>query len=263
MTQSTPELLPTEREEAIFAQLCAKYVQRADARQQSMGLQYTQAETHDLARFIARIEHTTPDRNAVLSVLETARDYFTDAANGTLTYEGSGEGFKAMAKEDLARLEAALTTTSEPTDPAGVSEMADELERAAQGSTPGPWEYEPDYEGSGMGWIGRQVQYHPPRADTVFSSMFEVEGDSAEQAINAELIVKLVNSLPAILAALRTPSPVLEVVTDEQVQRAIFVFNGGVVRVPNSANVRGYTDVYNPKDAMRAALQTINERGES
>lgn len=37
-------------EQAIFEFLCRKYVQRSDARQKSMGLQYTEAETHDLAR---------------------------------------------------------------------------------------------------------------------------------------------------------------------------------------------------------------------
>jgi hypothetical protein len=49
MTQISEELV-----ERAFALLNAKYVQRADARQQSMGLQYTEAETHDLARLMAR-----------------------------------------------------------------------------------------------------------------------------------------------------------------------------------------------------------------
>ncbi|MBJ6120893.1 hypothetical protein [Sphingomonas mollis] len=33
--------------------------------------------------------------------LRTARDYVADAAKGKLTYEDSGEGFAAMAREDL------------------------------------------------------------------------------------------------------------------------------------------------------------------
>lgn len=37
-----------------FAWLCRKYVQRADVRQRDMGLQYTEAETHDLAAEIAK-----------------------------------------------------------------------------------------------------------------------------------------------------------------------------------------------------------------
>lgn len=39
-------------EEDIFAFLCRKYVQRSDDRQKAMGLQYTEAETHDLAHEI-------------------------------------------------------------------------------------------------------------------------------------------------------------------------------------------------------------------
>lgn len=38
----------------IFEFLCGKYVQRADDRQKQMGLQYTEAETHDLARELAK-----------------------------------------------------------------------------------------------------------------------------------------------------------------------------------------------------------------
>lgn len=42
-------------EAEVLAFLRRKYVQRADARQKSMGLQYTTAETHDLAEEIARL----------------------------------------------------------------------------------------------------------------------------------------------------------------------------------------------------------------
>lgn len=38
----------------LFYYLCRKYVQRADARQKELGLQYTEAETHDLAECVAR-----------------------------------------------------------------------------------------------------------------------------------------------------------------------------------------------------------------
>jgi hypothetical protein len=44
----------------------------------------------------------------LLEALLTKRDYIADAASGALTYEGSGEGFKAMAAEDLARIDAAI-----------------------------------------------------------------------------------------------------------------------------------------------------------
>lgn len=43
-----------ELETALFQFLCRKYTQRSDARQLSMGLQYTQAETHDLAKELTR-----------------------------------------------------------------------------------------------------------------------------------------------------------------------------------------------------------------
>ena len=40
-------------EKVLFEFLCSKYVQRADERQKAMNLQYTTAETHDLATEIA------------------------------------------------------------------------------------------------------------------------------------------------------------------------------------------------------------------
>jgi hypothetical protein len=51
-----------ELEAELFAFLRRKYVQRADARQKAMGLVYTEAETHDLAREIARFisNHDVP-----------------------------------------------------------------------------------------------------------------------------------------------------------------------------------------------------------
>lgn len=42
-------------EQAIFAWLQRKYVQHADDRQEAMGLVYMTAETHDLARELARM----------------------------------------------------------------------------------------------------------------------------------------------------------------------------------------------------------------
>lgn len=52
--------------EAIFAWLCRKYVQRADARQKSMGLQYTEAETHGLAADFSRFAKAALSRIATL-----------------------------------------------------------------------------------------------------------------------------------------------------------------------------------------------------
>lgn len=41
-------------EQQVFEYLCHKYVQRSDERQARMSLQYTTAETHDLAVEIAK-----------------------------------------------------------------------------------------------------------------------------------------------------------------------------------------------------------------
>lgn len=52
-----PQFVPycmDANEKEIYDFLCQKYVQRADARQMSLGLQYTEAETHDLARELVK-----------------------------------------------------------------------------------------------------------------------------------------------------------------------------------------------------------------
>jgi hypothetical protein len=49
------ELTGEALKQTLFDWLCAKYVQRADDRQKLMGLQYTEAETHDLASGIANL----------------------------------------------------------------------------------------------------------------------------------------------------------------------------------------------------------------
>lgn len=51
----------------------------------------------------ARLIAAAPD---LLEALLTKRDYVADAASGALTYPDSGEGFKLMAAEDLARIDA-------------------------------------------------------------------------------------------------------------------------------------------------------------
>jgi len=66
----------------------------------------------DFATITVRVEvlrelTARPDdalRAELVEALATARDYVSDAAQGALTYEGSGDGFIAMAKEDLARI---------------------------------------------------------------------------------------------------------------------------------------------------------------
>jgi hypothetical protein len=53
--------MDSEMIEQAFAMLCQKYVQRSDERQAEMGLQYTTAETHELAKTIAAFVARTPD----------------------------------------------------------------------------------------------------------------------------------------------------------------------------------------------------------
>ena len=70
-----------ERElvETVFDFLCRKYVQRADERQKSMGLQYTEAETHDLARQIATLlERLTSSEVTEEEVLDEFADVLSD-----------------------------------------------------------------------------------------------------------------------------------------------------------------------------------------
>lgn len=62
----TPKIDISDEELAyvIFTFFENKYVQRADDRQKSMGLQYTNAETHDLSRETAKLF-----KNLLLSVV--------------------------------------------------------------------------------------------------------------------------------------------------------------------------------------------------
>lgn len=46
------------------------------------------------------------------NVLRTVRDYVADAASGRLSYEDSADGFAAMAKDDLSRIDAVLATVT-------------------------------------------------------------------------------------------------------------------------------------------------------
>lgn len=65
---------------------------------------------------------------AVREALETARDYISDAAAGALTYKDSEEGFKAMAADDLVRLDAALSALSVPSPAGEAGEPASQTE---------------------------------------------------------------------------------------------------------------------------------------
>ena len=55
-------IIEDDLEAELFAFLTRKYVQRSDYRQTAMGLQYTEAETHDLAKEIARFVQNRTSR---------------------------------------------------------------------------------------------------------------------------------------------------------------------------------------------------------
>jgi hypothetical protein len=58
-------------EDQVFAFLTGVYVQQSDKRQQRMGLQYTTAETHDLAKTVARfIENRRTESENRVATLE-------------------------------------------------------------------------------------------------------------------------------------------------------------------------------------------------
>lgn len=66
------------KEQDVLAFLNRKYIQRADERQKQMGLQYTEAETHDLAKEI--------HRNCVKPLLDFLGEDFEEAFR--LVFEG-------------------------------------------------------------------------------------------------------------------------------------------------------------------------------
>ena len=70
------------------------------------------------------------------------------------------------------------------------------MKARAEAATPEPWIYEEDKEGSSMGWIqglNKGAHYE--------ESLFDVNGDSAQQYINAEFCAHARTDLPALLAA--------------------------------------------------------------
>lgn len=60
-------------------------------------------------------------------------------------------------------------------------------------------------------------------------------------------------------------APKTRIDNEDVVERALKVFNGGIVRVqvPESENARGFIDYYRPKEAMRAAIAALPMRGEN
>lgn len=239
MTQST-ELLPIVQADREFA---AKHTMRGHGK---IGGYTFSAEymilngrwdddplVQDAARH--RIEHNTPDRNAVLRVaagnMADVVERLTDAIERQERDIG-GESVKAVLP-DLGpaydALRAALTTTPEPTDPAGVPGVAEELAE----------------------WI------YKARAEV---ATFE----RSSRATTAQLIAVADRAL----AALR-PSPVLEVeekaidglIDDETTSRRILelAFADAGLKLPF------FGEAYEPGVVIRsivlqaAALQAIKE----
>lgn len=83
---AAPSVAGEDAERALFAFFCRKYVQRSDDRQRSMGLQYTEAETHDLAKETARF---IADRLATLTKPGEPTDAMIEA------------GYEAFYQDDL------------------------------------------------------------------------------------------------------------------------------------------------------------------
>lgn len=64
----------------LFQHLSRRYVQRQDDRQRQMGLQYTTAETHDLADTIARFVMQHPPLDVTTQVINNLEAVQTQAA---------------------------------------------------------------------------------------------------------------------------------------------------------------------------------------
>lgn len=103
----------------------------------------------------------------------------------------------------------------------------------------GEWLYTPDEEGDSMGWIALWSGHHKPAQE-----LFDVRGDSAQQYINAQGIVTILNNLPALLAALEERTEALRLIDK-------------TLRVPAAEYVPAIGDAFKIIDA---ALATSNSR---
>jgi hypothetical protein len=105
------------REDEWFALLVRKYVQRSDERQRQMGLQYTEAETRDLANVCARHEAA-----ALRSSRREEAETISDDMNAA-HWHGYREGAEAMrhlvdAISDFFENIASVTTHTDEADAA-------------------------------------------------------------------------------------------------------------------------------------------------
>jgi hypothetical protein len=133
---------PTQ-EDAWFAFLCQKYVQRADDRQKEMGLQYTEAETHDLAkecdRFAAQRVTAAPVSGNVWEIAQNIADRLVHdrwrGTDDTPAYDitGSDSAFIERASLEIA---AALTAATDKARRETIEECALLCERFAYDNPP-------------------------------------------------------------------------------------------------------------------------------
>lgn len=86
-----------------FAVLCRTYVQRADDRQRAMGLQYTEAETHDLAKVMERYARAAAqaERAGIVAFLR----------EGSATHHRIATSFKSSGDRDGASTHVSMSHT--------------------------------------------------------------------------------------------------------------------------------------------------------
>lgn len=84
-----------------FNWLCSKYVQQQDARQKEMGLQYTTAETHDLAEQIDLVlDSVTKERDTLRDVLTLLAP---DLKTMAILYKQLGDTARAQALMNICK----------------------------------------------------------------------------------------------------------------------------------------------------------------
>lgn len=117
----------TSLEKDIFDFLCRKYVQRQDDRQKAMGLQYMEAETHDLAHvlasyFVGRVDASLDiargDATPTDPSIEAMRSRAADAGI-TLRQIGNGDDGDAMGRHFAGKWFAIIKKPGQMTEEVG------------------------------------------------------------------------------------------------------------------------------------------------
>lgn len=171
MTQSTLPVIQADRDAA--ADYLAKRIGDDDP---MVAHVRAGGQDHDnLVKLCARvrIEHSTPDRNAVLeSALRECADKLW-----VLRCNSRDADDRQAAERACDMATAALTTTPEPTDPAGVSELAEKLDRIADEAMMDRYGMA-NRAGSDWGWARRTAEI----ALRTPSPVLEVAKEALEKA---------------------------------------------------------------------------------